>query len=644
MLACALLLGSVSALAPSTALAQSAEDVLAMCKRDANNTLRRMKADVQSGIGSLRTLEATCIQGPKAEQIKGLAGYEEVQRLYQEAKALLQGAESRAAADEGAARDSALAAGPGGDAGAIRARWNARPARCQDAAEWDRAAGAAPGKPGGTARIAGLEDEGTARIHPRVFAGLDSSGRWPSDFRPDDHLARIVCGKGVEGIDPFFNPDRDVAGRQFLENDPRAALAEALQSGSADETRRVLYRAALAHECFQATAWDVKKDYEAYLFCADSAGAPPTEAELDKALAAVFPGRDHERDNLRFLLGRASQARREVDGAFQKMEARYPRMKAVYRDSALAARQRWEERRKRYVAAYRVLDPLTARLLDDPDSAPPAGCEAELLKLRGMLAEEVAPRDAAGVRALRVEHPLGYQITEALAYCHLGHGRLAKAKQEADALRGLNRRLTLAEELFYARLDALDALARELKTEEKILAAVPSYRPHGVGSPLPGSLQRKPLFYEAIDRQGSFETLGESAQKPAVVAEKKAGADGVQLVFKKYTYIHKYRDTQCKETDKVERYEVRSEANGATSVKPIYHMNCWPVGPVKSEPITHQEKPALLPREDAEGVKPGQQVIVLVNTRSRGDSALVDCWDPKAGREQAAVVQGVRVR
>jgi len=635
----------VSALAPSTTLAQSAEDVLAMCKRDANNTLRRMKADIQSGIGSLRTLEATCIQGPKAEQIKGLAGYAEVQKLHQEAKALLQAAESRAAADESAARASALGAGPGGDAGAIRARWNARPARCQEAGEWDKAAGAARGKPGGTARIAGLEEaEGPPKIHPRVFAGLDSSGRWPGDFRADDHLARIACGKGVEGIDPFFNPNRDLAGRQFLENDPRAALAGALEAGAGDEARRVLYRAALVHECFQATAWDLKKDYEAYLFCADNAGAPPTEAELDKALAAVFPGRDHERDNLRFLLGRATQAQREVDAAFQKMEAKYPRMRTIYRDSAQAARQRWEERRKRYVAAYRVLDPLTARLLEDPESAPPEGCEAELLKLREMLAEEIAPRDAAGVRALRVEHPLGYQITEALAYCHLGRGRLAKARLEADLLRGLNRRITLGEELFYARLDALQALVRELKTEEKILAAVPNYRPHGVGSPLPGSLQRKPLFYEAIDRKGSFETLGESAKKPAVVAEKKAGVDGVQLVFKKFTYTHKYRDTQCKETDRVERYEVRSEANGATSVKPIYHMNCWPVGPVKSEPITHQEKPALLPREDAEGVEPGQQVIVLVNTRVKGDSALVDCWDPKAGRDKASVVQGVRVR
>jgi len=65
-------------------------------------------------------------------------------------------------------------------------------------------------------------------VHKRVFQGRGSDLRWPSGFRAEDHLTRIVCGSKVEGVDPWFSERSDIYGRQFLRGDSRVVLSEAL--------------------------------------------------------------------------------------------------------------------------------------------------------------------------------------------------------------------------------------------------------------------------------------------------------------------------------------------------------------------------------------------------------------------------------
>jgi len=629
---------------PRASVAASPDAILNMCKRDGKNTVRRMKSDIQMGSSSFYSFEKNCIKGPKAEKIKGLDGYKEVLDLYKEAKGMLEAAEKKEADQASAEKSSALAAGPGGDIQAIRSRWRAKPARCQSAEAWDQAAGVGKAKRG-KARIAGLDDEETkSRIHKRVFAGRDSSGRWPRDFSAEDHLVRIMCGKSIEGIDPFFQESRDLAGAQMLGGDSRIALAEVVTNRKADEDRLVLYRAALVGECFRATAWDVKKGYMPYVYCSDAVGTPPSKGEVEAALNKLFAGRDFEKTNLLFVFSEGLSAKKEIDAAFAKMERRYPRMKAVYRDSAVEARKRYAERRKKYASAYRILDPITERLFDDPTGTPPADCEKKLLELRKQLARELKPRDADGVRELRVGHTLGYQITEALAYCYMGHGEMAKAKLEAEALRKGNRRISLAEEIAFARIDALQAVKQELKSEGKIIQAIPNYHKGSYGVPLPGSVRHSPRYLDLLSSRGRYETIGEDVKKPAVIRSKKPVKDGVKLVFRKYRYKRKYRDFKCKETNKVDRYDISYNTNGTTSLKPVYRQNCWEVGPVKTDVIVHQEKPIIIDPADAKKLKKGCEVTVLSNTQKKGDAAVIDAWMPKKGRDKAFIAQGYKVR
>lgn len=633
-----------SLVAPRAVQAGSPDAILKMCKRDGKNTVRRMKSNIETGASSFYNFEKTCIKGPKAEKIKGLDGYQEVLDLYTEAKGMLQAAEKQEADEASAAKSSALAAGPGGDIKAVRSRWQAKPARCQSAEAWDQASGA--GKPKrGKARIAGLDDvEATGRIHKRVFSGKGNSGRWPQDFTADDHLARIVCGKSIEGIDPFFMERRDLYGAQMLGGDSRIGLAEAVIAGKADADRLVLYRAALVGECFRATAWNVKKGYMPWVYCSDAVGTPPSKAEVEAALKRIFAGRDFEHENLLFVFSKGLEAKNEIDAAFAKMESRYPRMKAVYRDSATAARKRYADRRRKYESAYRILDPITERLFDDPTSAPPGDCEAQLLGLREKLAKELKPKDADGVLRLRVGHPLGYQITEALAYCYMGRGKLSKAKLEAEALRKANRRISLAEEIAFARIDALQAVKQELKTDAKILKAIPNYLKGSYGVPLPGSVRRSPRYLDLLSGRARFENVGDDERKPAVIQTKKPSADGMQLVFKKFKTKRKYHKWKCKETNKVDRYEIRHNLDGTSSLKPVYRQDCWKVGPPKFETIVYQEKPVVILKEDAKRLKKGSQVTVLQNTKKAGDAAVIDAWMPKQGNEKAFIVQGVPVR
>ena len=612
------------------------EGFLAMCQRDGRNLISRLErnSDGQRGVAAFA---ATCIDGPRAAEIKGIAGYDRVVASYEKAKSMV----AQAAAAEAAAKEQAdaatLAAGPGGDSKSVRERWSARPGRCQSPKAWAEAAGVAGAPTKTKARIAGLEEAGIAaapNVHPRLFEGKSSAGRFPEDMTPDDHLARLLCGQEIEGIDPFFRERDDIWGSQFLDGDPRLVLGWSLDSAS--EPDRTLYSATLAHHCFGATQWDVKEDYLSFLFCDDALGSLPPVAEVSAAFDKRFPGRDYEKANLTYAYRRAFEAAAEIRAAFGQIEARYPRLKALFRTTAEKARARYAERRAKYAAYYEVLDPVTAAFLRNPASKTAPGCEAPLLALRAKLAQELGVKDEAGVEQLKSEHPVGFQITEALAYCYLGQGKRAKAWLETQSL-GRNRRVTEAEEVTLSRWEALSAAQKELAG--RIQEEVPCYGRH-YNSPSPPSLWVTRKLIDLVAAAGPFELRGLDEQKPAVVASLKKTEDGgADLTFKKFSHQRKYRDQQCRETDRVQRFEFFG--NG---IRPVYQRECWLVGPVKTRRVTYQEEQAHLMPEDAALVEAGVQLTFVVNRSDATDSALSDLFPAKEGKAKARMLSGFRLK
>ena len=69
---------------PSMASAQSADGILNMCLRDGKNTVRRLEKNQSSGTSSFESFERNCLNGPKADKIKGLADYKQVPPNIQE--------------------------------------------------------------------------------------------------------------------------------------------------------------------------------------------------------------------------------------------------------------------------------------------------------------------------------------------------------------------------------------------------------------------------------------------------------------------------------------------------------------------------------------------------------------------------------
>ncbi len=244
-------------------------------------------------------------------------------------------------------------------------------------------------------------------------------------------------------------------------------------------------------------------------------------------------------------------------------------------------------------------------------------------------------RTQKGSGCWRVGHPLGFQITEALAACHLSKGRLAAARLEADALAQATRRVSEEEETFFSRQDAMWQARKELPTEAQLQQAMPNWESRErYPAPLPPTVIASNKLVELVrGARGSLEYRGKSDRVPAVVATRHAQDGGVLLVFEKVVYP--YQDFRCTKLDKVHHYEIRGN-----TVQPVYEEDCRPVGPVKKRIM--QEKAVLFPPEQAALVKKGMQVEVLVNEASTGDAVLVNLWKAK-DRKSPLILDGIRV-
>ncbi len=602
--------------------------MLSMCRDDARTALRRIRERGRAeGASLLRTVDEVCIRGKMAPEMRGLPGYEEVVRDYEEARRLSQ-----------AAVDSVAATSPGGDAQSVRARWEARPKRCQNTLDWDAALGikreASWSNP---SRIGGNQPIAPGSLAFGMFS-QNSAPRESSPYiGPDDHLVRLACGYDVGGVDPSAARRPRPWDGALPDGDPRWLFTRALQKGMADPARATLYRLSLGFHCYDATAWKVPAFYRAYLHCDEANDKTvPTPEEVGAAAEAVFPGRSWEKANLVFAAQRALEARKRVDAAFLEAEARSPRMKALFRDSADAARREHAEFLVRYEAELRTLAPMTAEALrPGAHEQMPADCAETLLTLRSRLEAELQPKDAEGVRFLRGGHSLGFQLTEALAACYLVRGDVARAELESMSLLKSSRRVTEEEKVFYARLDAQMQARRDLPTQEQRQQAIPNWESLEELPQVPLTQSASSaLITQVRGMEASTLLIGSVESMPAVVVSKRESPEGVWITVKKFT--NSYRELECQDTRELLHFSVVGR-----TLKPVFRQECRNVGPVKKQ--TLQAQPVLLSKEEASLVKQGMQLEVLVTSNEPADSVLVNLWK-KQGKKEALVVDGIRLR
>ncbi|MFB6263024.1 MAG: hypothetical protein ABEL76_05285, partial [Bradymonadaceae bacterium] len=379
----ALTIGAVLVAAPAVVSAAHWSDVAQLCERRIDRAERRLKAgELESAALAIRSFEQLCIEGKHADKIEGRDFYSDLMKKHEEAESLLK----KKKKEKGLAGESL--GGPGGSPSSIRSRWRGRPQRCRSADAWNKASGEADASGGkeGPAMLSGTEvvdEESGAGVAEGVFdSSVSSSGNYPSSWNADDHLARLACGRGVKGIDSYYEERSDVFNGQILSSDPRAVIGDALINGDVSGAKETLYRAAQVHLCFGATAWNVKRHYGPYLYCRQSVGDPPSPEEVEKAAKTVWSDRTFEQQNITFMFERGLKAMKKVDEAFEKLEEKYPKLKQVYHDSAERARERYRKRHEKWSEIYAELDPITDKLLRDPESEPPEDCVDTLTGFR----------------------------------------------------------------------------------------------------------------------------------------------------------------------------------------------------------------------------------------------------------------------
>lgn len=561
-----------------------------------------------------------CVTAGWSEKIKDLPGYSEVLKYYEETKAIYNTLDNKYIPElYKKSQSAAMDRGPGGDSKAQLARWDLRPKRCKADKPWQESKGK-------TSAVKGMDEvEGKTKLSPA-----------------EQTLAAVVCGKKILGIDP--SPFRGGS----VPDGIRATFVQALLDEGLGDDHRILYRALLAYACYHVEeeklkpgeGWDLKKHYGTYAVCGQSIGKNPSPEAVEAAFERTYPGREYEKQNIVHITKLGLRKRAEIEGAFKKLGRKKPRLKKVFWDARLKGLKNWKKWRKKHASVFGILDPITAKLQGDPASTAPDDCLEKLLRLRAKLEKKIKPRNESDMRKLRIGNPLHYQLSEALTHCYISKGRVAKAFLESGVLAKGVRRVTKAEWAFLAIQDALLKAQRDLRSKEAIDRELP-------GWDWPYRLPTFPQYgvsggkLRDISRaRGRLKKIGESELEPAVLASMKKVSGGMLLHFRKVAWKYPQHKYECTTTDKVDHYEIQGNR-----LKPVYQRTCKKVGKPKWIKVSYQEKPQIVPAEDAALLKKGMFLEIVVNEGKKGDSAVTSAYLVKKKRFKGKqkILEGIRM-
>ena len=644
---------------------RDAQNTLTMCQSNTNSAVRHAEElhedlagetdpplhdhDIHSKIQRIEGAE-DCVEGEDAEKIENMPGYGEVEDNWEQASRLLDEYRTGAEQAEQERFESARAEGLGDDnPQQRRERWRERPRRCIDGDEWNEAAGIDSQDESDTATIHGADDvlETDDRMVPEsVF----SNNRFSYREGPYAVLVRHSCGKDVQGVDDYYRTEDQNFGSQITQREARSFIGDVVRDDSHDDHLQTLYQAVAAHLCWTRTSWNLETGYSAYLYCRDIADDLPAQEDVEEAMTREFPDFQFEQDNMRFMYQQALEAKEEVDAAFAQLEEQYPVMREVYRDSAERAEEVWRRQQREYADIIDDIEPITELLLDDVENEPPANCLDTTESARAQLADEIDVQTPEDVRQLRIGHPVGYQVTEAMAYCHLHEGNLAQASLEAHALDEGMRRVTLGENIAVERRRALHEVEQRHEGDEEAIAEeIPFYElRHNYSIPLPGDTHRSPSFFGNLNYGGGmrsqliggpesddddseqanirFRQIGQrNPQQRPVIESIQDHRLGQRVVFVTETETRMHQQRECERTDRVEGYRMRGNR-----VEVEYEQRCRNVGEPRQVQVEHQYDPVVLPDDQADVLRPNMRVEVLNNNHRDADdddTVLKRAWD-----------------
>ncbi len=518
----------------------------------------------------------------------------------------------------------------------ISRRFRNRPDRCKYGRNWN-AEIVGEEDSGGSAAISGGSETNPNEVFQSIFN--DSMGETPTARQ---YLIRVMCGIQIYGIDNWVD-EPPVFTNYTYHSTPHVWLSRFLvDEGAESEELETLYSAVVAHSCWAHSKWDADRGYLPYLYCSRIAGEIPSTEEVAQAFDSYYPGHAYERQNILHMTELAHGAREEVSAAFARAEEQEPELHQRLYQGMFDAMAEREEKRRQLAAIYAKVDPITEVLVDSVDNRAPAGCVDTLLEARNELANELfggAPSNVEEVRELTARHALGYQITEALAFCYLATGQTAQAEMYHAMLDQGSRRVTEEEVAFLAVYGAINEIKQEEGRDDVLGGFVPVEIHHVYHLVRPATMGVAQSMGYEIPANDWFRTVGDTAEQPAVVAELNPQDEGVEVVFKEFSETIHYRERECFETDRIVRYDQRGD-----SIYPVYERQCHPVGDVKTRTVTYQAPSVVLPKAEADRVEVGQQIRVRYNRVTDDvDAVVLHMFEPGEERESGTIIEGVDV-
>jgi len=499
----------------------------------------------------------------------------------------------------------------------------------------------------------------------------------------------ILCGKDIPGLAPYADsPWHGVSGEfpgtlESITGDARLYLGTALergdipegvgdQSGELSDDQRTLFRGLMAYYCYKAPDYQANQDYPMYYWCNQQlpVDAIPEEAAVTSALENLLPGKDFEHKNFLWMYRRGREMAPKVTEGFEKFEKNVPAVRAIYDGARKKAIEKYDKLREEHADVYETLQPVTDAL--EAGESPPEDCTA-LEKAQNNAAEQLGVEPTAqAVHEFRANHPLGRQLTEALAFCY-------SDKQEATKRFELEKRLLDETESFDRILQVgyLGDLPDDDRVYHTVLPPAITKRQlisrirqqtfeqkkdeDGVEIPdfLSGTtvtdwhrdtlVDKRPTIESSLQTDSPSRALGKRYEKKGHYADKFAPKPtietkrevpvGHQLEFPtKSKTVENEVCTDWKKTGRIEGYYWHG---GKKRVE--YEKTCQNEE-VKQYEDEYGEDPFVIAGWEGEVLEKGMQVHGRANGNSPNNSVVWSAWRPdKDAPDDAVIIRGVYV-
>ncbi len=499
----------------------------------------------------------------------------------------------------------------------------------------------------------------------------------------------VLCGKDIPGLDPYAeSPWHGVSGEfpgtlETITGDARLYLGTALERGNIpegvgdgigelSEDQRVLFRGLMGYYCYKAPDYQANQDYPMYYWCNQQlpVDAIPEESTVQSALENLLPGKSFEHKNFLWMYRQGREMAPKVTKGFEKYEKNVPIVQAIYDGAREKGTEKYNTLRKDHSDVYETLQPVTDALM--AGESPPEDCSA-LEKAQNKAAEqlEVEPT-AQAVHEFRANHPLGRQLTEALAFCYSDKKKATKRfeleHRVLEKSKSFNRILSVGylgdlpdDDRVYHTVLPPAITKRQLISRIRQQTFEQQKDQDGVEVPdfLSGTtvtdwhrdifVEQRPTIESQVETEAPSRALGKPfekkgyytdrfAPKPTIETKKEVPV-GFQLEFPtKSKTVTNEVCTDWKKTDRIKSYYWHG---GQKKVR--YEKICQNEE-TKQYEDEYGEDPLVISGWEGDVLEEGMQIHAHANGSSPENSVIWSAWWPdKEAPDDAVIIRGVYV-